>query len=198
MWGADALVHLGKHGTLEWLPGKSVGLSAACAPDAALGTLPVVYPFVVNDPGEGVQAKRRMHATIVDHLIPPMARAGHARRAGRAGGPARRVRADGGAGPVEAAGARHADLGGGRRGQPPHDLSVGRRTAPEDETIDTVIEHLDTYLCEVKDLQVRDGLHVLGLAPEGEALRNLVAAIMRLPNADVPALRRAIGRARGC
>ncbi len=74
-WEASAVVHAGKHGTLEWLPGKGVGLSAACAPDAALGDLPLVYPFVVNDPGEGTQAKRRAHAVIVDHLLPPMTRA---------------------------------------------------------------------------------------------------------------------------
>ena len=58
-FGADAIVHLGKHGTLEWLPGKGLGLSAQCAPDAVLGDLPLVYPFIVNDPGEGTQAKRR-------------------------------------------------------------------------------------------------------------------------------------------
>jgi len=75
VWGADAIVHLGKHGTLEWLPGKMLALSAACAPDAALGDVPLIYPFVVNDPGEGVQAKRRAHAVIVDHLVPPMMRA---------------------------------------------------------------------------------------------------------------------------
>ena len=75
VWGADAIVHLGKHGTLEWLPGKTLALSAECAPDAALGDIPLVYPFVVNDPGEGVQAKRRVHAVIVDHLVPPMMRA---------------------------------------------------------------------------------------------------------------------------
>ena len=74
-WGAHAIVHLGKHGTLEWTPGKMLALSESCAPDAALGSLPLVYPFVVNDPGEGVQAKRRAHATIVDHLVPPMMRA---------------------------------------------------------------------------------------------------------------------------
>ncbi|HEX2273469.1 MAG TPA: cobaltochelatase subunit CobN, partial [Acidimicrobiales bacterium] len=74
-WEADAVVHVGKHGTLEWLPGKGVGLSAACAPDAALGDLPLVYPFVVNDPGEGTQAKRRAHAVVVDHLVPPLTRA---------------------------------------------------------------------------------------------------------------------------
>src|SRR5215218_2984994 len=75
VFGAHALVHVGKHGNLEWLPGKTVGLSASCAPDAALGDLPLVYPFLVNDPGEGSQAKRRAHATLVDHMVPPMARA---------------------------------------------------------------------------------------------------------------------------
>ena len=74
-WGADAIVHVGKHGTLEWLPGKGVGLSAECFPDALLGDLPLVYPFIVNDPGEGSQAKRRAHAVIVDHLMPPMTNA---------------------------------------------------------------------------------------------------------------------------
>ena len=71
-WGADAIVHVGKHGTLEWLPGKGVGLSGECFPDVLLGDMPLVYPFIVNDPGEGSQAKRRAHAVIVDHLMPPM------------------------------------------------------------------------------------------------------------------------------
>ena len=67
---ADAVVHVGKHGTLEWLPGKGIGLSAACYPELALQDLPLFYPFIVNNPGEGAQAKRRAHAAIVDHLIP--------------------------------------------------------------------------------------------------------------------------------
>lgn len=71
-WGAHAIVHVGKHGTLEWLPGKGVGLSENCFPDAVLGDLPLFYPFIINDPGEGAQAKRRGHAVIVDHLTPPM------------------------------------------------------------------------------------------------------------------------------
>ncbi|MDT5136220.1 MAG: cobaltochelatase CobN, partial [Mycobacterium sp.] len=74
-FGSHAIVHLGKHGNLEWLPGKTLGMSAACATDAALGNQPLIYPFLVNDPGEGTQAKRRAHAVLVDHLIPPMARA---------------------------------------------------------------------------------------------------------------------------
>ncbi|MFX6027728.1 cobaltochelatase subunit CobN, partial [Acinetobacter baumannii] len=65
-WGADAIVHVGKHGTLEWLPGKGVGLSEECFPDALLGDVPLFYPFIINDPGEGSQAKRRAHAVVVD------------------------------------------------------------------------------------------------------------------------------------
>ncbi len=75
-WNADAVIHLGKHGTLEWLPGKSVGLSENCYPDQLLADLPIIYPFIINNPGEGVQAKRRIHAAIVDHLVPPMTSAG--------------------------------------------------------------------------------------------------------------------------
>ncbi|USX17621.1 cobaltochelatase subunit CobN [Oxalobacteraceae bacterium OTU3REALA1] len=71
-WRADAIVHVGKHGTMEWLPGKGVGLSEECFPDALLGDVPLFYPFIINDPGEGSQAKRRGHAVVVDHLTPPM------------------------------------------------------------------------------------------------------------------------------
>ncbi|MBI3897183.1 MAG: cobaltochelatase subunit CobN [Gammaproteobacteria bacterium] len=75
-WRADAIVHVGKHGTLEWLPGKGVGLSQNCAPDGLLGDMPLFYPFIINDPGEGSQAKRRGHAVVIDHLTPPMTTAG--------------------------------------------------------------------------------------------------------------------------
>jgi cobaltochelatase CobN len=71
-WKADAIVHVGKHGTLEWLPGKGVGLSENCFPDALLADMPLFYPFIINDPGEGAQAKRRAHAVVIDHLTPPM------------------------------------------------------------------------------------------------------------------------------
>jgi cobaltochelatase CobN len=73
--GVHAVIHLGKHGNLEWLPGKALALSESCYPDAILGPLPNIYPFIVNDPGEGSQAKRRTAAVIIDHLTPPMTRA---------------------------------------------------------------------------------------------------------------------------
>jgi cobaltochelatase CobN len=74
-FGAQGIIHLGKHGNLEWLPGKGVGLSSRCYPEVALGPLPHLYPFIVNNPGEGAQAKRRAQAVIIDHLTPPLTRA---------------------------------------------------------------------------------------------------------------------------
>ncbi|EHN11207.1 CobN component of cobalt chelatase involved in B12 biosynthesis [Patulibacter medicamentivorans] len=197
VWGADALVHLGKHGTLEWLPGKSIGLSGDCHPDAILGSLPLVYPFVVNDPGEGVQSKRRVHATIVDHLVPPMMRAEtydelqelehlldeyvrvEALDPEKLPGLARRIWEV-----VESADLQH-DLGFEHGG----DEAV--------EHLDHLVQDIDTYLCSIKDLQVRDGLHVLGRVPEEEQLRGLAVAILRLGSGDVPGLRVAVGRAFG-
>ena len=74
-FGAHAMVQMGKHGNLEWLPGKGLALSDRCFPEVALGPLPLIYPFIVNDPGEGAQAKRRAGAVVVDHLTPPLTRA---------------------------------------------------------------------------------------------------------------------------
>ena len=194
---ADAVVHLGKHGSMEWLPGKNAALSASCATDAAIGNLPLVYPFLVNDPGEGAQAKRRAHATIVDHLIPPMARAEsygdiarleqlldeHANIA--AMDPAKLPAIRGEIWQLMHAAEMHRDLGLDER--------------PDDEEFDDFILHVDGWLCEIKDAQIRDGLHVLGQAPAGEARVNLVLAILRAAQvwggqtAAVPGLRAALG-----
>jgi cobaltochelatase CobN len=183
-FGAHALVHLGKHGSLEWLPGKNAALSAACATDAVLGNLPLVYPFLVNDPGEGAQAKRRAHATIVDHLVPPMARAesyGDIARLEQlldeygniaAMDPAKLPAIRGEIWQLMKAAEMHRDLGLEER--------------PEDEEFDDFLLHVDGWLCEIKDAQIRDGLHVLGQAPDGEARVNLVLAILRAR----PAVRR--------
>ncbi|MGI8511643.1 MAG: cobaltochelatase subunit CobN [Solirubrobacteraceae bacterium] len=198
VWGADAIVHLGKHGTLEWLPGKGLGLGPESAPDAALADVPFFYPFVVNDPGEGVQAKRRTHAVVVDHLVPPMMRAEtydelaqleqlldeYARA--EALDPPKLPALASRIWTVLHAAELHRDLG------------LEDEKQPDLEDFGELIEHVDGYLCEIKDLQVRDGLHVLGQAPQGEQLRGLVAAILRLGSGgDVPGLRRAIGAAYG-
>ena len=82
----DALVHMGAHGTLEWLPGKAVALTASCFPEAVIGALPVIYPFIVSNPGEAAQAKRRIAAVTIGHLPPPLVKtACPARRASSSG-----------------------------------------------------------------------------------------------------------------
>jgi cobaltochelatase CobN len=198
VFGADAVVHLGKHGTLEWLPGKGLGLGAASAPDAALGDVPFFYPFVVNDPGEGVQAKRRTHAVVVDHLVPPMMRAETydelAQLEALLDEYAR----------CEALDPPKLPALAGRIWAVLHDAELHRDLGIEDaeqpgpDDFGALIEHVDGYLCEIKDLQVRDGLHVLGRAPADEQERGLVGAILRLGRGDdVPGLRRAIGAAFG-
>jgi cobaltochelatase CobN len=194
-WGADAIVHLGKHGTLEWLPGKMLALSASCAPDAALGSMPLVYPFVVNDPGEGAQAKRRAHAVVVDHLVPPMMRAESydqlADLEALMDEYARLEVLD----PSKLPGLGAQIWAAIQKANLHEDLGLDAGHEPDDAG--TLVEHLDGYLCEVKDVQIKDGLHVLGVVPEGPHLRGLVAAIGRHGSGAVPGLRRAVAAAFG-
>ena len=163
---------------------------AACFPDVAIGDVPFFYPFVVNDPGEGTQAKRRAHA--VDHRPPPAAAdpGRHLRRAGQARAAPRRPRPD----------RRRWTRPSCRRSGPrcgscsSTPRSTGTSTSatrpPDDGAFDDVILHVDGYLCALKDAQIRGGLHVLGRrAPADAALVDTVLAITRLPQGGVPSLR---------
>ncbi|HEY2041658.1 MAG TPA: cobaltochelatase subunit CobN [Jatrophihabitans sp.] len=195
-FGADAIVHVGKHGNLEWLPGNGAGMSADCATDAALADLPLIYPFLVNDPGEGTQAKRRAHATLIDHLIPPMARAESYGDVAR----------------LEQLLDEHASIAAMDPAKLPairaqiwtlmqaakldHDLGIADR--PHDAEFDDFVLHVDGWLCEIKDVQIRDGLHILGQAPAGQARVDLVLAMLRARQiwggqAALPGLREALG-----
>src|SRR4051794_37757609 len=195
-FGAHAVVHVGKHGNMEWLPGKTVGMSAACGPDAAIGNLPLVYPFLVNDPGEGTQAKRRAHATLIDHMVPPMARADSYGDIAR----------------LEQLLDEHANIAAMDPAKLPavrqqiwtliqaakldHDLGLTDR--PHDAEFDALILHVDGWLCEIKDSQIRDGLHVLGTPPTGSDRVDLVLAMLRARqiwggSVALPGLRQALG-----
>ncbi|MFD5448043.1 cobaltochelatase subunit CobN [Streptomyces sp. NPDC127100] len=195
-FGADAMIHLGKHGNLEWLPGKNAGLSAACGPDAALGDLPLIYPFLVNDPGEGTQAKRRVHATLIDHLVPPMARAdsyGDIARLEQLLDEYAQIAA---MDPAKLPAIRAQIWTLIQAAKLDHDLGLDDR--PDDEGFDDMILHVDGWLCEVKDAQIRDGLHVLGTPPTGADRVNLVLAILRARQiwggaTALPGLREALG-----
>ncbi|WP_368396363.1 cobaltochelatase subunit CobN [Streptomyces sclerotialus] len=195
-FGADAMIHLGKHGNLEWLPGKNAGLSAACGPDAALGDLPLIYPFLVNDPGEGTQAKRRVHATLVDHLVPPMARAdsyGDIARLEQLLDEYAQISA---MDPAKLPAIRAQIWTLIQAAKLDHDLGMEDR--PDDDGFDDFLLHVDGWLCEVKDAQIRDGLHVLGGAPTGAPRVDLVLAILRARQiwggtSALPGLREALG-----
>jgi cobaltochelatase CobN len=193
VFGCDAVVHLGKHGTLEWLPGKALALSDACAPDAALGSVPLFYPFVVNDPGEGEQAKRRAHAVIVDHLIAPMMRAETYDELAQL----EQLLDD--YAQVETLDPSKLPAITGQiwelLQQASLDSDLGISEKPDD--FSELVTQLDGYLCEIKDLQVRDGLHVLGMPPSGEQRLGLLAAILRLGQGSVRGLREAIATSYG-
>jgi len=172
---AQAVVHVGKHGNLEWLPGKALALSEACFPQAIAGPIPQLYPFIVNDPGEGAQAKRRIGAVIIDHLTPPLTRA-------ESYGPLKAL---------EALVDEYYDAAGldPRRLKPLReeilalaasqglDVDCGMDLADEDQALSA----LDNYLCDLKEMQIRDGLHVFGASPEGRLRDDLVVALARTP-----------------
>ncbi len=181
-FACDALVHVGKHGNLEWLPGKSVALSNACWPDILLGPLPHLYPFIVNDPGEGSQAKRRAQAVIIDHLMPPLTRA---ENYGALQNLERQVDEYYEALLVDRRRAKvlrqtiieaivqfnlHRDLG---------------FDTPQDSTQeDALLTRTDAYLCEVKESQIRDGLHIFGRSPKARQRLDTLMALARFPVDD--------------
>jgi cobaltochelatase CobN len=187
---ADAIVHCGKHGTLEWLPGKALGLSDACYPMLALGEIPLFYPFIVNDPGEGAQAKRRAHACIIDHLVPPMTKAetydelARLQRLLSEYAAAERIDPDKLPLIAEAiwTSVLAADL----------QRDLGVEAVPGEHEMSEFLQHVDGYLCEIGDLQIRDGLHVLGSPPAGTQLVDLSLAIMRLDGPEALGLAHAL------
>ena len=193
VFGADAILHLGKHGTLEWLPGKGIGLSPSCYPEVALDDVPLFYPFIINDPGEGSQAKRRAHATIVDHLIPAMTTADSYGDIARIEqlmdehyqcqtlDPSKLPLLEAQIWEVVQQAELHRDL--------------GIESQPED--FGEFILEIDGYLCELKDAQIKDGLHILGDVPEGEQLIGLLCALTRLDISGIPSLRRSVAEALG-
>lgn len=283
-WKADAIVHVGKHGTLEWLPGKGVGLSENCFPDALLADMPLFYPFIINDPGEGAQAKRRAHAVVVDHLTPPMTTAdtygalaqltqlvdeyyqvevldptklpllqqqiwdlvketnldtdlqarllhhdhdhdddhhhehqehdhhyhahehqehhhGHHHDADNTHDHEHEHDDD----HHHDHGERHHDHDEHHHGHN-HDHDEEHHDHDDDDhhhdkdglpelltkmagaDVAHLIEDLDGYLCELGAAQIRDGLHILGQAPENEQLTDMLVSLTRLPNQDIPGL----------
>ncbi|AZZ94928.1 cobaltochelatase subunit CobN [Hahella sp. KA22] len=178
----DAIVHVGKHGNLEWLPGKGVALSEQCWPDIALGPMPHIYPFIVNDPGEGAQAKRRAQAVIIDHLMPPMTRA---EVYGELAELERMVDEYYQAMGLDARRENHLRREILQKARSAHVLTELPQ-AGADSDDNAVLQELDTYLCDIKEAQIRDGLHCLGELPEPMQMRDTLTALVRLPRGEQP------------
>ena len=174
-----AIIHFGKHGNLEWLPGRALALSNECLPEIALSAIPHLYPFIVNDPGEGTQAKRRAQAVIIDHLTPPLTRA-------ESYGPLRDLE-------------QLVDEYYQASGMDPRRLAPLAREIlslsaaigldvdvgiAHGEADDSALAKVDNYLCELKELQIRDGLHIFGRSPGDRQLTDLLVALTRLPRHD--------------
>jgi cobaltochelatase CobN len=185
-----AIIQLGKHGNLEWLPGKGTALSAACFPEAILGPVPVIYPFIINNPGEGAQAKRRSAAVIVDHMVPPMTRAGTYGELRELEHLLDEYATAQGLDPAKAPLIQERIAEVVASAQLLRDLEVGAELSAREWP--GVLRKLDGYLCEIKEAQIRDGLHILGRLPEREALTDLLAALVAQDNGDVPGLPRAL------
>ncbi|MEK7815006.1 MAG: cobaltochelatase subunit CobN, partial [Chloroflexota bacterium] len=195
VWRADAMVHVGKHGTLEWLPGKGIGLSNACYPEVALEDIPLFYPFIINNPGEGTQAKRRSHATIIDHLIPPMTTADSYGLIVRLEQLADEYYQCQTLDPAKLPLLEQQIWELVQQAQLHRDLGVDSQ--PDDFA--AFILEIDGYICEIKDAQIKDGLHTLGQVPQGDQLVGLLCALTRLDilSPSVPSLRRALAGSLG-
>ncbi|NMD06582.1 MAG: cobaltochelatase subunit CobN, partial [Phyllobacteriaceae bacterium] len=174
VFGVHAIIHNGKHGNLEWLPGKATALSQDCWPEIALGPMPQLYPFIVNDPGEGTQAKRRSSAVIIDHLTPPLTRA-------ESYGPLKDLEAlvdeyylASGLDRRRVDALKNSILDLTRH----HRLDMDAGFTGDD---DADLQKLDAYLCDLKEAQIRDGLHILGSAPTGQQETDLLVALTRVP-----------------
>ena len=195
-WGADAVVHIGTHGTLEWLPGKSVGLSEECDPDIILGKMPNINPYIIDNPGEGMQSKRRQYAVTTTHMIPSMARSGGYDEINE----------------LEIAVQAYLKARDfGQNDKLPSIMEkvielcvklnmisdLGLSADCSFEEMNSKVDHLYDYILEVKDALIKDGLHILGEIPKEERMDEMVYSLVRYPNGNVPSLREAIGRIHG-
>ena len=189
---ANAIIHLGKHGSLEWLPGKGVGLSECCFPLILSPPVPNIYPFIVNDPGEGSQAKRRTHAIIIDHLTPPLSNSGSFNYL------------------IEIENLideyYESKLVRDNRNKliekkiikilienswPGIDLNI-KSNNYENINFQEIIDKAESYLCEIKQSQIRTGLHIFGVDQNIDNLIQLILSISNVPTINVPGLSQCI------
>ena len=176
VFGADALIHLGAHGSLEWLPGKAAVLSAECWPEIALGPVPVVYPFIVSDPGEAAQAKRRLSAVTIGHLTPPLTEAGlH----GEAAAIEPLLEEYVSASQIDPNRAKLLATEIVSRADAAGLLAEIDAAGPDDR-----LAELDAWLCDLKEMRIKDGLHIFGATPDEVAIAKLASFAAEIGEGD--------------
>ncbi len=194
-FGANAVYHIGTHGSLEWLPGKEVGLSRDCYPDASLGSLPHLYPYHIGITGEGIQAKRRSWAVVVDHMPPSLDEAETYEHLAV----------------IDEALKEYHQAKQARPAQVPQlarrifDLAVEAKLTTDlhlteesfQSDADGAIEAIHIWMGELKNSVVKDGLHIFGKVPEGKLYQNLMRMLLRVRNGNIPSLNDSVLTAQG-
>ena len=192
---ADAIMHIGMHGSLEWLPGKSVGLSKNSYPDIGIGDLPNIYPYIINNPGEGTQAKRRSYCCIIDHMIPVMHNAGVYEEMAELENQIDEYYEAKSMNPSKLPYLENIIWEKTLDANLHVDLKLSRDEKPAD--FEDFLQNIHGYLNELKDTQIRDGIHILGEPPSEELLVEFLVALTRLPNGGIPSLRQVLAEAKG-
>ncbi|MBO4798583.1 MAG: cobaltochelatase subunit CobN, partial [Candidatus Methanomethylophilaceae archaeon] len=183
-FGADAVIHMGTHGTLEWLPGRSAGLSSKCCPSYVQDGLANIYPYLIDDPGEGIQAKRRSEAVLIGHMCPLMTRSGAYDELGEIDAALQEYFGLDPSGPAD----RKASVLERIR-ELCRSVSLSGDLGFSDDEIGDHLPEIHDYIMDVKDSLVRDGIHVLGRNPEGEKLDECVYSLTRIRNGSIPSFR---------
>ncbi|MDR2354391.1 MAG: cobaltochelatase subunit CobN [Deltaproteobacteria bacterium] len=195
VWKAQAIVHVGKHGSLEWLPGKALGLSQTCYPDLAIMDLPNIYPYIINDPGEGTQAKRRSYCCIIDHLTPAFTNADLYDDLASVDALVAELRLAEKEDPSKIPVLQNLIIEKAITANLDRDLSLSLAEIEGDFA--GFLEKLHTYLDELYDTMIGDGLHTLGEVPEGKMLTEFLVQLTRIEGPGAPSLRESLLRARG-
>lgn len=195
VFGAHAIMHIGTHGSLEWLPGKSIGLSNCCYPEVAIENLPNIYPYIINVPGEGTQAKRRSYCCIIDHLVPVMHNADTYEEMAELETQLEDYYQSKAVNPGKLPFLKKIIWEKVCEANLHFDLELEKEEIPAD--FDDFLEKLHGYLSEIKDTQIRDGLHIFGEPPADSALVEFLVALTRLSNGNIPSLRQSLAEMKG-
>ncbi|MCW4034431.1 MAG: cobaltochelatase subunit CobN, partial [Candidatus Bathyarchaeota archaeon] len=192
---ANVIMHIGTHGSLEWLPGKSLGLSDACFSDATISDLPHVYIYNITDPGEGIQSKRRSYCCIIEHLVPVMHNADSYEELAKLQVQLQEYYQTKAVDKNKVPVAQRLIWETVVEAKLDHDLYVTEDEAFSD--FDAFLEKLHDYIHELSDAQIRDGLHILADPPEGSRLDEFIVTLTRLSNGSVPSLRQSLAEMQG-